>query len=87
MQQARYTRQVVPICTWVPSEIVHDVSVPVPGKHQGKAGNSCRYSVEGENILVFELFHDNCFLAEPLCRMLAQHRKKTVVENRTTLTL
>ena len=55
MWLARYTGQVVSIHIWIPLQIIHDVSVFVPGENHVKFGVIGKYSVEGENIIVFEL--------------------------------
>ena len=83
-QLAQYTDQVVCIHSVlprisIPIHILHDVSVLVPGEHKAKVGDVCRYSVERENVIVFELLHQNCSLAESLCRLLAQCQKNCLV--------
>ena len=37
--------------------ILHDVSVFAPVEYQAKVGDICRYSVERENVIMFELLY------------------------------
>ena len=92
MRLAQYTGQIVCIHTRteipIPVQILHNVPVFVPGEHQAKVGEICQYSVERENVIVFELLDQNCILAESLCRLLAQRRKNYLVwESHDMLTL
>ena len=68
------TGQIESIDTWLLFQVVHDVSVFVPRKHQAKVGDGGRYLVERENIAVLKLFHQHHFLVEPLSPLSEQRR-------------
>ena len=55
MWLAHHTGQVVLIHIWILLQIIHDVSVFVPGENLGKPGDLRKYSEKGSNIIVFEL--------------------------------
>ena len=55
MWLAHYTGQVVLIRIWILLQIIHDVSVLVPGENLGKSGDPRKHSEKGNNIIVFEL--------------------------------
>ena len=65
-------------------QIPHNVPVFVPVECQAKVGEICQYSVERENVIVFELLDQNRILAESLCCRLAQRQKKVLSRNRVT---
>ena len=48
-------------------QIVHDVPVLIPRKHQTKVGDCRRYTVERDDVVVPELLHQHDFLVKPLC--------------------
>ena len=87
MRLTQYTGQVVCIHGVSIPQITHNFPVFVPGEHQAKVGEICQYSVERENVIVFELLDQNSILAESLCRLLAQRRKKVLPGDRDMLTL
>ena len=68
------TDQIESIGTWLVLQIVHDVSVLIPGKHQAKVGDGRRDPVEREDVVVLELFHQHHFLAKPLQHLSGQRR-------------
>ena len=55
MWLAQYTGQVVSIHIRITLQIFHYVSVFVPGGNHVKSGGIRKYSIKGENIIVFEL--------------------------------
>lgn len=67
-----HTDQLELIDFWIHLQIVHDVPVLVPGKHEAEVGDRSRYPIERENILVFELFHHRHFLTKPLPHLSEQ---------------
>ena len=72
----------------MPPRVLRDVSVFALVEHQAKVGDICRYSVERENVIVFELLDQSCFPAEFLRHLLTQRRKEYLVrESRDMLTL
>jgi len=42
---------------WLLLQIIHDVSVFVPGRYKAEVSDSCRHPIERENIIVLEPFH------------------------------
>ena len=56
MWLARYTGQAVSIHVWMLLQIIHDVSVFVPGENHVEVGAILKYSVEGGDMIVFILF-------------------------------
>ena len=55
MWLVHHTGQVVLIRVWILLQIIHDVSVLVPGENLGESGDLRKYSEKGKNIIVFEL--------------------------------
>ena len=55
MWLAHCTGQVVLIHIWILLQIIHDVSVLVPGENLGESGDLRKYSEKGKDIIVLEL--------------------------------
>ena len=67
------TDQIESIGFWVLLQVLHDVSIFVPGEYQAEVGDSRRYPVERKDIAVLKLLHQHYFLAESL-RHLSEWR-------------
>lgn len=54
------------IDVWSLLQIVPDVSILVPGKHQAEVRDRPRYPIEWDNVVVLELHHRYYFFVKPL---------------------
>ena len=75
------TDQIEPIGIRHLLQVLHDVSIFVPGEYQAEVGDSRRYPVERKDIAVLKLLHQHYFLAEPLCHL--SERRTTLSRERT----
>ena len=68
------TGQVESIGGWVLLQMVHDISIFIPGRYHAKVIGDRRYPIEGENIVVLDLLHQYHFLVKSLFYLSEQRR-------------
>ena len=66
-------------------QIVHDVSLTVPGEYQAKVGDCRRYPEERNDVIVFELLHQHHFFAKPLQHLLERQAAPRISHDTLTL--